>query len=128
MTEQEFILALAKKMGLKDKDGKTLPDTYPEYMSDQLKNGPIGKTLDEMLALPGAVFIGGETHYEKYKKNGFATPSKKIEFYSEQMEKKGLNPVPDYVEPIYKPTSDFPLYLVNYKQSEHTHSRTFNND
>ncbi len=128
MTEQEFILALAKKMGLKDKDGKTLPATYPEYMSDQLKNGPIGKTLDEMLALPGAVFIGGETHYEKYKKNGFATPTKKIEFSSEQMEKKGLNPVPDYVEPIYKPTSDFPLYLVNYKQSEHTHSRTFNND
>jgi thiosulfate reductase/polysulfide reductase chain A len=128
MTEQEFILALAKKMGLKDKDGKTLPDTYPEYMSDQLKNGPIGKTLDEMLALPGAVFIGGETHYEKYKEKGFATPSKKIEFYSEQMEKKGLNPLPDYVEPTFKPTSDFPLYLINFKQSEHTHSRTFNND
>lgn len=128
MTEQEFILALAKKMGLKDKDGKTLPDTYPEYISDQLKNGPIGKTLDEMLALPGAVFIGGETNYEKYKKSGFATPSKKIEFYSEQMAKKGLNPVPDYVEPEYRPTSEFPLYLVNFKQIEHTHSRTFNND
>ncbi len=128
MTEQEFILALAKKMGLKDKDGKTLPDTYPEYISDQLKNGPIGKTLDEMLALPGAVFIGGETHYEKYKKNGFATPSKKIEFYSEQMEKKELNPLPEYVEPVYKPTPEFPLYLINFKQAEHTHSRTFNND
>ncbi len=128
MTEQEFILALAKKMGLKDKDGKSLPGTYPEYISDQLKNGPIGKSLDEMLALPGGVFIGGATHYEKYKKNGFATPSKKIEFYSEQMEKKGLNPLPDFVEPIYKPTTDFPFYLVNYKQAEHTHSRTFNND
>ncbi|MFZ1991979.1 MAG: molybdopterin-dependent oxidoreductase, partial [Alphaproteobacteria bacterium] len=128
MTEQEFILALAKKMGLKDKDGKTLPDTFPQYISDQLKNGPIGKTLEEMLALPGAVFIGGETNYEKYKKSGFATPSKKIEFYSEQMEKKGLNPLPDYVEPIYKPMAEFPLYLVNFKQAEHTHSRTFNND
>ncbi len=128
MTEQEFILALAQKMGLKDKDGKTLPAAYPEYISDQLKNGPIGKTLDEMLALPGAVFIGGETHYEKYKEKGFATPSKKIELYSEQMEKKGLNPLPDYVEPIYKPTPDFPLYLINYKQAEHTHSRTFNSD
>jgi anaerobic selenocysteine-containing dehydrogenase len=32
------------------------------------------------------------------------------------------------VEPIYKPTSDFPLYLINFKQAEHTHSRTFNND
>ncbi len=128
MTEQEFILALAQKMGLKDKDGKTLPATYPEYISDQLKNGPIGKTLDEMLALPGGVFLGGETQYEKYKKNGFGTPSKKIEFFSEQMEKKGLNPLPDFVEPVYKPTADFPLYLVNYKQAEHTHSRTFNND
>jgi thiosulfate reductase/polysulfide reductase chain A len=128
MTEQEFILALAKKMELKDKEGKTLPNTYPEYISDQLKNGPIGKSLEEMLALPGAVFIGGETHYEKYKEKGFATPSKKVEFYSEQMEKKGLNPIPDYVEPTFKPTANFPLYLINYKQSEHTHSRTFNND
>jgi len=128
MTEQEFILALAKKMALKDKDGKPLPGTYPEYISDQLKNGLIGKTLDEMLALPGAVFIGGETHYEKYKQNGFATPSKKIEFYSEQMQKKGLNPLPDYVEPEYRPTAEFPLYLINFKQAEHTHSRTFNND
>jgi len=128
MTEQEFILALAKKMDLTDKDGNRLPDTYPEYISDQLKNGPIGKTLDEMLALPGGVFIGGATQYEKYKKSGFNTPSKKIEFYSEQMEKKGLNPLPDFVEPVYKPTPEFPLYLVNYKQAEHTHSRTFNND
>lgn len=111
MTEQKFFLALAKKMDLKDKDGKTLPATYPEHMSDQLKNGPIGKTLDEMLALPGGAFIGGKTHYEKYKKNEFATPSKKVEFYSEQMEKKGLNPLPDYVEPVYKATPEFPLYL-----------------
>ena len=127
MTEQEFILALAKKMNLKDKDGNYLPDTYPEYISDQLKNGPIGKTLEEVLALPGGVFIGGATQYEKYKKNGFNTPSKKIEFYSEQMEKKGLNPLPDFVEPVYKPTPEFPLYLTNFKQAEHTHSRTFNN-
>lgn len=128
LTEQEFILALAKKMGLKDKDGKTLPATYAVYLDDQLRNGPIGKGLNEVMAMPGGVFIGGGTVYEKYKKNGFATPSKKIEFYSEQMAKKGLNPLPDFVEPIYKPTSEFPLYLINFKQSEHTHSRTFNND
>jgi thiosulfate reductase/polysulfide reductase chain A len=128
MTEQEFILALAHRMGLKDKDGKTLPKTYPEYMDDQLKNGPIGKGLDEIMALPGGVFVSGETVYEKFKKDGFKTPSKKIEFFSEQMAKKGLNPLPDYVEPIYRPTSEFPLYLINFKQAEHTHSRTFNND
>ncbi len=128
MAEHEFILALAKKMRLKDKDGRTLPDTYPEYLSDQIKNGPIGKSLEEMLSLPGAVFIGGETHYEKYKAKGFATPSKKVEFYSEQMAKAGLDPLPNYVEPVYKPNSGFPLYLVNFKQAEHTQSRTFNND
>ena len=128
MTEQEFILALAQRMGLKDKDGKTFPRTYQEYMDDQLKNGPIGKGLEEMMALPGGVFVTGETVYEKYKKDGFKTPSKKIEFFSEQMAKKGLNPLPDYVEPVYRPTPEFPLYLINFKQAEHTHSRTFNND
>jgi thiosulfate reductase/polysulfide reductase chain A len=128
MTEQEFLLALAHRMGLKDKDGKTLPKTYQEYMDDQLKNGPIGKSLEEIMALPGGVYVSGETVYEKFKKDGFKTPSKKIEFYSEQMAKKGLNPLPDYVEPIYRPTREFPLYLINFKQAEHTHSRTFNND
>ena len=128
MTEQEFILALAKRMRLEDKDGKALPATYPEYIDDQLRNGPIGKSLEEMMALPGGVYIGGETAYEKFAKSGFATPSKKIEFFSEQMAKKDLNPLPAFVEPIYKPTAEFPLYLVNFKQIEHTHSRTFNND
>jgi thiosulfate reductase/polysulfide reductase chain A len=58
---------------------------------------------------------------------GFNTPSRKLELSSELLKKNKLAAVPAYTEPEDKPTPDFPLYLVNFKQNEHTHSRTFNN-
>jgi len=59
---------------------------------------------------------------------GFDTPSRKLEITSLFLKKNGLSGLPEYTEPEDRPTSDFPLYLVNFKQIEHTHSRTFNND
>lgn len=59
---------------------------------------------------------------------GFDTPSRKLEITSVFLKKKGYSGLPEYQEPEDKPTGQFPLYLVNFKQIEHTHSRTFNND
>jgi thiosulfate reductase/polysulfide reductase chain A len=78
-------------------------------------------------ALPGATWIGGATQYRKYLTTGFATPSTKFEFYSQQMKDKGLNPLPDYVPPQDRPTGAYPLSLINWKEALHTHSRTMNN-
>ena len=58
---------------------------------------------------------------------GFNTPSRKLELSSELLKKAKLPGVPEYAEPEDKPTPEFPLYLINFKQNEHTHSRTFNN-
>ena len=71
--------------------------------------------------------IGGETHYRKYQTGGFATPSGKFEFYSQQMQDKGLNPLPDYAPAEDGPTSEYPLHLINWKEALPTHSRTMNN-
>ena len=38
-----------------------------------------------------------------------------------------LNPLPDYVAPQDRPNSTYPLYLINWKEALHTHSRTMNN-
>jgi thiosulfate reductase/polysulfide reductase chain A len=160
MAEYDFVMAVGRRMGLKDKDGVGFEMSYEQLLDAELKGG-IGVGLDELKALPGAVWIGGPTRYEKYAApvavpdggsvdpqtgiikdktgkaigrqengriyKGFETPSRKIEFHSEQMAAKGLDPLPDYTDPDDDPTPDYPLYLVGWKQTEHTHTRTFNN-
>jgi thiosulfate reductase/polysulfide reductase chain A len=59
---------------------------------------------------------------------GFETPTRKLELSSTLLKKNKLSGLPEYVDPEDRPTAEFPLYLVNFKQNEHTHSRTFNND
>jgi len=90
---------------------------------------PEGGTIDEKTQVvkdkagnPVGVKIG-----EKILK-GFSTPTRKLELSSTWLKQKGYSGLPEYEEPEDKPTADFPLYLVNFKQAEHTHSRTFNND
>jgi thiosulfate reductase/polysulfide reductase chain A len=58
---------------------------------------------------------------------GFDTPSRKLELASNLLKKAKFSGLPEYSDPEDKPSTDFPLYLVNFKQNEHTHSRTFNN-
>ena len=61
-------------------------------------------------------------------RKGFNTPTRKLELASTFLKKNKLSGLPEYSEPEDRPTSQFPLYLVNFKQNEHTHSRTFNNE
>jgi thiosulfate reductase/polysulfide reductase chain A len=59
---------------------------------------------------------------------GFDTPTRKLELTSTFLKRNKYSGLPEYSDPEDKPTSEFPLYLINFKQNEHTHSRTFNND
>ncbi len=90
---------------------------------------PEGGTIDEKTGVvmdkegkPVGIKIG-----EKIMR-GFNTPTRKLELASTVLKKHGYSGLPEYHEPEDKPTADFPLYLINFKQAEHTHSRTFNND
>jgi len=121
--EYEFVKDLALKMGYNVYPFNT---SYEQFMDDALQAG-IGISLAQLKALPGATWIGGETHYRKYQTAGFATPSGKFEFYSQQMADKGLNPLPDYTASEDGPSAAYPFHLVNWKEALHTHSRTMNN-
>lgn len=122
-TEYEFVQDLALALGYNIYPFNV---SYERFLDDGLRAG-LGFGLADLKAMPGATWIGGETHYNKYQASGFATPSGKFEFYSQQMADKGLNPLPDYVPTEDRPTSTFPLHLVNWKEALHTHSRTMNN-
>ena len=64
-----------------------------------------------------------ETEYEQFKKNKFATPSGKIELYSETLEKAGYEPLPVFREPVESPIStpelakEYPFILISGKRS-----------
>jgi thiosulfate reductase/polysulfide reductase chain A len=80
--EYEFVTELARRLGLKDKEGKEqfligriskkpVQDKkawYEECLSRELKEGEPKITLEELKNLPGATWVSKEgTKYEKYK-------------------------------------------------------------
>ncbi|MFB3853940.1 MAG: molybdopterin-dependent oxidoreductase [Vicinamibacterales bacterium] len=121
--EYEFVKDLALQLGYNDYPFNV---TYETFLDDALKAG-LGFGLTELQAMPGATWIGGNTEYHKYQTSGFATPSKKFEFYSQDMKDKGLDPLPDFVPTEDRPSAAYPLYIINWKEALHTHSRTMNN-
>ena len=64
---------------------------------------------------------------------GFMTPSGKVEFYNARFaEKKDaegnpVDPLPVYKPRSWQPDSEYPFFLINWKETSHTHSRTQNN-
>jgi thiosulfate reductase/polysulfide reductase chain A len=121
--EYEFVKDLALQLGY---NVYPFNVTYEKFMDDALQAG-LGFGLADLKAMPGATWIGGATEYRKYQTSGFATPSKKFEFYSQDMKNKGLNPLPDFVPTEDRPSSTYPFHIINWKEALHTHSRTMNN-
>ena len=90
---------------------------------------PSGVTLETLRDHPAGVQLALETRYRKYRENGFATPSGRIEIYSGQLLDIGQSPLPDYVEPAQSPRSQpelkemFPLVLTSAKWVQFCHSQ-----
>ncbi len=87
----------------------------------ELKKHPQGLSLNVQMPL-----------FRKHEKNGFPTPSGKMEFSSTTLKKAGLNPLPHYQEPRLSPRSapqiaeKFPLILTTgARLAVYQHSRTF---
>ncbi|MEX1169388.1 MAG: NrfD/PsrC family molybdoenzyme membrane anchor subunit [Chloroflexota bacterium] len=236
MAEYEFVAALGRQLGLRNKDGaeffsvgavsgepvEDLTAWYEEQLSNELKKGAPGVTLDEMKALPGAVWVDDKklTAYEKYAaplkptlvvdpdgtvydkptddsrrkaqaivvdgilwtkpeaeggekvgriiaggawftdgdrilsgprlegtkpaqigyaiggddpRRGFFTSTGKVQFYNAVFaEKNDANGRPVDAGPVYQPRewmpdAEYPLYLINWKEASHTHTRSQNN-
>jgi len=118
--DTDFIFDLAARLGL----GKYFwqGDIDAAYCH-QL--GPSGVTLDQLRAQPGGVRVALTTRHAKHatidaegNAHGFATPSRKIEFWSETFVEHGYAALPDFVEPQLGPVARpdliarFPLVLT----------------
>ncbi len=92
--------------------------------------------LDAVLKPAGLTFeqfrekgvLAGTVEYRKHEKKGFATPSGKVELYSQQLELWGFDPLPVYREPPGTPAGDpqlaeaYPLVLTTRKSVYYLHS------
>lgn len=82
LAEYEVVAALGRRLELKDHEGHKffevgplsgapiadLKAWYEDYLSNEVKHGAPGMTLDELKKLPGAVWVDKKgTKYEKYK-------------------------------------------------------------
>jgi len=89
---------------------ETLEDLYDFRLS------PIGLTFREFMNKGG--YLSAPKEYQRYKKEGFATSTGKIELYSKTLEDLGYDPLPQYCEPAESPYSrpdlakEYPLILT----------------
>jgi thiosulfate reductase/polysulfide reductase chain A len=192
LAEYETVAALGRRLDLRDESGKQvfligplsgtpiedLTAWYEDNLSNELKGGGPAMTLEELKALPGAVWVDEKgTKFEKYASvlapekletaifdgdpatdgtqildkpkeeggkrigtvirgqpvRGFLTASGKVEFVNPGLKEKRdangqpVDPLPVYTPRDWQPDDEYPLYLINWKEASHTHTRTQNN-
>ena len=120
--DTDIIFALAQRLGLGAQfwDGD-IDASYRHQLA------PIGIGLEDLRASPGGLRLPLETRYAKYAEpdangapRGFATPSRKVELYSQTFLDHGYAPLPDFEEPPIGPArgdlaARFPLVLTSAK-------------
>jgi anaerobic selenocysteine-containing dehydrogenase len=121
-TEIVFDLAVRLGLGAHFWDG----DVEAAY---RYRLGPSGVSLESLQAQPGGVRAQLETRYRKFAgqvdgiPQGFATPTRKIELYSETLLDQGYPPLPTYEEPLVGPQTRpelverYPLILTCAKHN-----------
>ncbi|HVN97621.1 MAG TPA: molybdopterin-dependent oxidoreductase [Syntrophorhabdaceae bacterium] len=92
-SDYEIISGLAKEAGLGEYFWEDPEDLW-DYMLD-----PAGITFKEFRK-KGIFHNSTPRHYRKYEKNGFFTPTGKVELYSTLLESLGFDPLPTYREPV----------------------------
>ena len=96
--------------------------------------GPTDLRVEDLRKYPDGFSLKetGTPPYRKYERDGFATPSGKMEFSSGILKELGVDPLPTYQEPKESPRAapdlarDYPLILTTgARLPMYIHSRTF---
>jgi len=129
-TREEAIDDELQPLGITCEELKQHPEgliiTVPPFLYTQ-KRGVFGGIVRGIMKL--VAFRNYPDMYKKYEMQGFMTPSKKVEIYSERLEQFGYDPLPVYREPAESPVSqpelakEYPLILIaGTKLEAYTHS------
>ncbi len=123
--DTDIVFDLARRLGLAAQfwDGD-IEAAYRHQLA------PTGVTLEQLRAAPGGVRVPLQTRHAKHAEpdangapRGFATPSRRVELYSQTFLDHGYAPLPDFSEPPVGPVARpdlatrFPLILTCAKPS-----------
>ena len=130
--DTDIIFDLAQRLGLSEQFWNgDIDAAYRQQL------GPTGVTLEQLRAAPAGLRVPLRTQHAKHAEldangnpRGFATPSRKVELYSQTLLDHHYAPLPDFEEPRMGPVARpdlamrFPLVLTNAKptlfcQSQH---------
>ncbi len=124
MEDWKIWVELGKKMGY--------AEYFPWKDSDELLEHllkPTSISLNQLRQNPGGIYYAAQ-EFQKYLKDGFNTPSGKVEIYSQTMKDYGHDPLPTFHEPAESPVSQpdlaekYPLILISGARTiAFTHSR-----
>ena len=121
----DIIFDLAGRLGLAEQFWNgDIESAYQHQLA------PTGITLEQLRAAPGGVRLPLQTRHQKHAEpdetgapRGFATPSRKVELYSQTFLEHGYAPLPDFEEPQIGPVTRpdlaarFPLILTSAKST-----------
>jgi anaerobic selenocysteine-containing dehydrogenase len=124
-SDTDIVFDLANRLGLGEHFwGGDVDAGYRHQLA------PSGTTLEALRASPGGVRVKLQTRHAKYAdldaagvSRGFATPSRKVELWSETFLTHGHAPLPEYEEPMVGPVARpdlaarFPLVLTCAKNT-----------
>jgi len=89
-SDTAIVFELATRLGL----GRQFFDGDSDRgLAHQL--APTGVSLEALRATPGGLRLQGEPAYRRYRTQGFATPTRRLELYSEALLAIGQAPLPD---------------------------------
>jgi anaerobic selenocysteine-containing dehydrogenase len=133
-SEEDAINDVLKPLGITCEELKRHPHgtviPVPPFLYAKF-TGVFGGIVRKALAI--TIFKDYPHMYKKYETKGFMTPSRKVELYSNRLEKLGFDPLPVYREPAESPVSrpavarEYPLILIaGTKLEMYTHSEMRN--
>jgi len=118
-SDEDILIDLAKRLNLPGSD-----ETLEDILNYRLE--PFKMTFED---LKEKSMVYPPHEYRKFEKQGFKTPSKKVELYSKVLKNMGYDPLPSYKEPPESPVSqpetakDFPYILITgSRRREYFHS------
>ena len=118
-----IVAELAKRLGFGDRfyDGD-----FDRAWNEMLR--PLGVTTEQLRKRPQGIRIPLQHRFRKYAEErdgfvtGFATPTRRVEFYAQRLLEHGYPPLP---EPLPRGSSDeaFPVMLTTAKSGYYCHSQ-----
>ena len=117
-SDTAIVFALAERLGL---DEHFFDGNQRSGLREVIAR--TGVSLEDLERHPEGLSLGLQTPYRSYLRDGFPTPTRRVEIYSETLMDAGLSPLPDF-ESESLPSSDaFPLRLTTAKWPHYCHSQ-----